>query len=62
LIRSGLFYNLKLRWDGSISDLTFNQMGRRSPHFYKSFEFIKLNQAPILPEPPFIICRRKHSG
>jgi hypothetical protein len=47
LIRCGLFCNLELRWDGSISDLTFNEMGRCWPHFYKSFEFIKVNQAPI---------------
>jgi hypothetical protein len=35
----------------SASDLTFNQVVRCSPDFYKPFEFMKVDQRPIMPQP-----------
>jgi hypothetical protein len=35
----------------SIPDLTIHQVVRCIPDFYKPFEFMKVDQCPILPEP-----------
>jgi hypothetical protein len=40
----------------SMPDLTIHQVVCYSPNFYKPFEFMKVDQCPILPEPWHANC------